>query len=103
MIALISAAMDTYQQWCPGWRAPADLEDREGARWRIEDHATRWLVASSEQNIIGAARWVSGEPAVLSLLMVHPRNWRGGVGSALHDRALSEMSQGQLFQYVRQV
>lgn len=96
VIALILAAMDTYQQWCPGWRAPANVANRERARWRAEDHTARWLVAHHKQSITGIARWAMSEPAVLSLLMVDPRNWRVGVGSALHDHALGEMNEGRL-------
>jgi GNAT superfamily N-acetyltransferase len=92
VIALILAAMDTYQQWCPSFRTPADVEDRERARWRLEGSQARWLVARQRERIVGAARWVSDAPAVLSLLMIHPQSWQRGAGSALHQRVLSEIS-----------
>lgn len=83
-IAVILAAMGTYGRWHPGWAVPEDAEERERARWLVRDPAVSWLVACMNERVVGVSRWVKSEPAVLSLLMVHPDNWGAGVGSTLH-------------------
>lgn len=96
VIDLIVSAMATYTDWCPGFRAPADGPRRERARLRTAGSEVTWLLARRDERIIGVSRWVLGDPATLSLLMVAPSSWGSGVGSALHDRALSEMTMAGL-------
>jgi GNAT superfamily N-acetyltransferase len=92
VIGVIRAAMVTYERWCPGWPSPTDVEDRERARWHTRDPVATWLVACMTERVVGVIRWVGGEPATLSLLMVDPEFWNAGVGSALQADALHGMA-----------
>jgi GNAT superfamily N-acetyltransferase len=91
VVAIILAAMDTYRRWHPGWTVPADAEERERARWQEGNPTSAWLVGSVEERIVGVSRWVGGEPASLSLLMIDPKHWHLGVGRALHEQTLAGM------------
>ena len=93
VIAIILATMETYGQWHPGWSVPSDAAERELLRLRDDDSATTWLVGVVDGRLAGVSRWGSGEPATLSLLMVHPHDWHLGVGGALHAQALAQMTQ----------
>jgi hypothetical protein len=88
VIQLILAAMGTYSDWCPGWRPPADAESFERARFRQNDRGGDWLVARRDERVVGVARWIAGEPAGLSLLMVDRSSWGSTVASDLHHRTL---------------
>jgi GNAT superfamily N-acetyltransferase len=91
VLCVIRRTLGTYQSWSADWVLPADVDQREQERWRNSDPARR-LVALLGRRVVGVCRWAGTDPATLSLLMVEPGSWGGGVGSALHARALASMT-----------
>ena len=65
-------------------------DDAVRARWReaVTDPSRRVLLAERGGGAVGL---VAFRPGSLEALYVMPDEWGGGVGSALHDRAVGEL------------